>query len=655
MCGIAGILRWRGSGGSDAEIVSRMTDALAHRGPDDKGVVTIGPCTLGNRRLSVIDTSTAGHQPMGLGWSDCWITYNGEVYNFRDLRRRHELDREAPPFVSKCDTEVILRGYDKLGPRVINELNGMFGLAIWDDRAKSLLLARDPFGTKPLFYYRDADALCFASEIKALLAYPKIQRRVNLTAVHDYLSLNYIPGEQTAFEGIHELRPGHTLLASLSPNSLRVRQYFNWDYPADSIESVNEATASLRVRLEDAVARHLISDVPVGIMLSGGLDSSALAAMVRKIRNDGDFHTFSIGFDEATFDESPYAAIVSKHLGTRHHEVRVTAEQVRDLGQTAIAYVDEPYADGSAIPTLILAAEAKTEVTVLLSGEGGDELFAGYDTHAAWRARDLYRRTVPGFIRRRLIRPCVNRLPVSYEKLSFEFKAKRFVEGAELDVADAHFFWRHVLNDDAKRELLRSNAGIDDIGLSTLRHFRTAFAASSARDELNRLLFVDTQFHLPDDLMVKNDRMTMAHSIEARVPFTDLELFRYVAGLPAAMKLAGLTRKYLLREALRPYLPAAVLHKKKVGLEIPYSLWFRTCWREFVGDILSRDRIASTGFLNADVVSRYLNEHWNGRADRGRILWGLLNLMNWHDLYISSQRYSKYQGAVRGPRQSPSA
>jgi asparagine synthase (glutamine-hydrolysing) len=649
MCGIAGILRWRGHGGNDAEIVSRMTDALAHRGPDDKGVVTIGPCTLGNRRLSVIDTSMAGHQPMG--WSDCWITYNGEVYNFGDLRHRHELDRETP-FVSKCDTEVILRGYAKLGSRVVNELNGMFGLAIWNDRTKSLLLARDPFGTKPLFYYQDADALCFASEIKAILAYPSIVRRVNLSAVHDYLSLNYIPGEQTAFEGIHELRPGHTLLASLSPESLRVQRYFNWDYPADSIESVGEATASLRFRLEEAVTRHLISDVPVGIMLSGGLDSSSLAATVRKIRNDGDFHTFSIGFDEPTFDESSYAAMVSKQLGTRHHQVRVTAEQVRDLCQTAITYVDEPYADGSAIPTLMLAAHAKTEVTVLLSGEGGDELFAGYDTHAAWRVRDLYRRAVPGVIRRRVIRPWVNSLPVSYGKLSFEFKAKRFVAGAELDVADAHFFWRHVLADDAKREMMRSNAEIDNIRPSTLRHFRTAFAASSARDELNRLLFVDTQFHLPDDLMVKNDRMTMAHSIEARVPFTDLELFRYVAGLPVTMKLAGLTKKYLLREALRPYLPPAILHKKKVGLEMPYSHWFRTCWREFVGDILSRDRVAGIGFLNVDIVSRYLSEHWNGRADHGRILWGLLNLISWHDLYITSRRYSEYQGAVRGPRQS---
>jgi asparagine synthase (glutamine-hydrolysing) len=653
MCGITGILRWRGNGGNDAEIVSRMTDALAHRGPDDKGVVTIGPCTLGNRRLSVIDTSLAGHQPMGLDWSNCWITYNGEVYNFRDLRRRHELDREAAPFVSKCDTEVILRAYEKLGLRVINELNGMFGLAIWDDRAKSLLLARDPFGTKPLFYYQDADVLCFASEIKALLAYPKIQRRVNLAAVHDFLSLNYIPGEQTAFEEIHELRPGHVLLAGVSPDSLSIRQYFNWDYPADSVQSVDEAAASLRLQLEDSVARHLISDVPVGIMLSGGLDSSALAAMVRKIRNDGDFHTFSIGFDEPTFDESPYAAIVSKHLGTRHHQISVTAEKACESAQTAIAYIDEPYADGSAIPTLILAAEAKAEVTVLLSGEGGDELFAGYDTHAAWRVRHLYRRTVPGFIRRRLVRPFVNRLPVSYEKLSLEFRAKRFVEGAELDVADAHFFWRHVLNDDAKSELLRSNAATDGIGMPTPRHFRKAFAASSARDELNRLLFVDTQFHLPDDLMVKNDRMTMAHSIESRVPFTDLELFRYVAGLPVAMKMAGLTKKYLLREALRPYLPAVILHKKKVGLEMPYSHWFRTCWREFAGDILSRDRIAGTSLLDADVVSRYLSEHWNRRADHGRILWGLLNLMIWHDLYISSRRYSEYHAAVRRPRQRP--
>ena len=646
MCGIAGCLRFSGDGTRDASTVECMINVLGHRGPDGRGVVRLGPCTLGHCRLSVIDLTNAGSQPMCSGIH--WITYNGEIYNFQELKSQYRLAEDGGAFRSRTDTEVVLRLFSKLGTKTLKHLNGMFAVGIWNTRTATLTLARDAFGIKPLFCLRATDAFWFASEIKALLEVPGVVRKVDLGAIWNYLSLNYVPGEQTAFNGIVELRPGHCMTIRAGDAQSSVSPIFDWTYREDLKLTTVDATRAVAATLRDAVARHMISDVPVGVMLSGGLDFSAITAMVRDIRGDSDFHTYSLTFQEKSFDESRHARKVAEHAGSKHHEIAVKPNEVRDLIPAYLAHIDEPYGDGSAIPTWLLAECASAEVTVLLSGEGGDELFAGYDTYAAWLARRYYRAAVPGRVLRGIIKKVVDQLPVSYEKLSLEFRAKRFADGAELSVPASQFFWRVVLSEDAKREIMLR----DDLAAvtPTVELFEKAFERARAKSELNRLLYVDSQYHLPDDLMVKNDRMTMAHSLEARVPFTDVELFKLLSGLSPNLKMRGMKRKYVLRKALQAYLPAGVIEKKKVGLEIPYSIWIRGPWRKFVSELLDPQRLDATGIIQGQAVRRMLDDHWGGRCDFGRPLWGLMNLVIWHENYISSDRYRTLIRSARAAR-----
>ena len=408
MCGFVGVLKLNtGTRSCENDVLVKAGQVLKHRGPDSFGVHWEGFCGLAHQRLSIIDCSDAGKQPMSNETGKIWIAYNGEVYNFQELMKSHHL-REKHAFRSRTDTETIVHLYEDLGIDMVKQLNGMFAFALWDDAAQRLYLVRDPYGIKPLFYLHTGDALWFASEIKALLEVPDYNARPNVEALYHYLSLNYVPGTLTPFEGIHELSPGHILTIDSFSKEIAISRYFDIRYDIDGKLSKEEAVERSLHYLEASVRRQLISDVPVGVMLSGGVDSSALTALMAKIRGNADFHTFSLGFQDASFDESRYARIVASHIGTTHHEVLVTPEKVRDMLPKYLAYIDEPYADGSAIPTYLLAECAKDYVTVLLSGEGGDEVFAGYDTHLAYKARNLYRK-IPGFIRRGVARRMVSR------------------------------------------------------------------------------------------------------------------------------------------------------------------------------------------------------------------------------------------------------
>jgi asparagine synthase (glutamine-hydrolysing) len=640
MCGFAGVLLGSLDQNNQTvnESLERMSAVIAHRGPDDDGKIWSGPCGMVHRRLSIIDLSSAGHQPMSNEDGSVVISYNGEVYNFQELRLRFGLDSEYR-FKSRTDTEVLLHLYEKLGTGFLKHLNGMFSLAIWDANRQRLLLARDPFGIKPLFYMQHRDGFWFASEIKSLLQAPSFHREANEEALFHYLSCNYIPGNFTPFSGIHELSPGTAMELKPGSGTTEELSFFDFDYTPDfSIDKQTAVEESLRL-LQASVDRQLVSDVPVGVMLSGGMDSSALAALMTRARGNSDFHTFSLGFEESSFDESSFARLVANSLGTSHHEILVTPAKVSSLLPAYLAHIDEPYGDGSAIPTWLLAEEASSLVTVLLSGEGGDELFAGYDTHAAMKARKLYRKLVPGTLRRNLVAPVVNMLPVSHSKLSFEFKAKRFTHGSELGLPESHFAWREVLTGENR---LRVFQGASDLFNPSESFFKDAFNSFPSNSDLAGILRIDSSCHLPHDLMIKNDRMTMVHSIEARVPFTDTELFRMLAAVPDGLKLPGMKKKFLLKEAMKGILPPSVISKKKVGLEMPYSSWFRTSLKEQAHDEIFSSSVYSSGLLNRKGVQSLWDDHQAMKTDNGRALWGILNYALWYNLYIASEDYLSY-------------
>jgi asparagine synthase (glutamine-hydrolysing) len=634
MCGFAGILCLDGSRPDEA-LLQRMGSVLAHRGPDDSGLHVAGPCGLVHRRLSIIDLSAAGRQPFLNEQGDLALAYNGEVYNFLEMKARHRLETLGHTFRSRTDTEVLLHLYEQIGEAMLPELNGMFAFAAWHSGRGELLLARDPFGIKPLFYCVAGGSFLFASEIKALLEAPQVGREPDRHALFDYLSLDYIPGERTAFRGISELRPGHCLLADTT-GIRRITRYHEHTFSPRRGMTEEEAADGVGYLLRNAVERQLISDVPVGVMLSGGMDSSSIAVLMDSVMKGQSFHTFSIGFDDASFDESPWARFVAGRIGSTHHSISVTPQAVAALLPEYLAYIDEPYGDGSAIPTLMLAREAREFVTVLLSGEGGDEVLAGYDTYAAYKVRSIYRK-IPAFVRRGLIAPLAAALPVSHSKLSFDFRAKRFVSGAELGVPESHFSWRAILADEAKKDIMAESAGGG--WPPTSRMFADAWESCGAADELNKLLCLDMSFHLPDDLMIKNDRMTMASSIEARVPFTDLELVSFLATVPVELKLPGLRKKNLLRKAMKGLLPEEILRKKKVGLEMPYSRWLRSELRPYAARLLSPERTGATGLFDPAGINLLWSEHLEMKRDHGRALWGLLNYMIWFEMYITSSDY----------------
>jgi len=632
MCGICGMRRL-GEMPIDrsSKLIDRMTDTMTHRGPNDRGTWSDGEVALGVRRLSIIDLSMAGHQPMSNEDGTIWLAFNGEIYNFRELKAEFELTERGHLFRSRTDTEVLIHLYEEVGQDMFAKLNGMFALAIWDKRQQELHIVRDRYGIKPLFYQRDDLFFRFGSEIKAILADKRVERKPSLQALHDFLTFDYIPGPQSAFEGISKLSPGHWITVNQN-GCVTIRKYWEPSFNVD--ESIDEKTAvgeALQV-LDRAVKRQLVSDVPVGVLLSGGMDSSTLVALMQRHTSES-VHTYSVGFEDPSFNELPYARVVAQTFHTTHSDVVVTPKTVCELLTKHMSYIDEPYADGSAIPTYCVCQLAKGEVVVLLSGEGGDEAFAGYDTYAAYKASRWFGR-VPRWIRKRIIGPVVHSLPVSHQKLSLEFKMKRFLGGQDLSPAQAHLWWRIVLTEDQKRALYSPEV-LEEIALERSdRFFIQGFERSTARDDLNKLLHIDAAIFLPDDLMVKNDRMSMAHSLEARVPMTDNEVTEFMSRVSLRLKLPGLKKKYILRRALHGILPPATLNKKKVGLEMPYSAWFKNQLKGLLLFYCDPKRISETGLFRPEAVKSLIEEHLADRYDHGRALWGLLNFLVWHELYI---------------------
>lgn len=632
MCGICGTYNPVGLHAEDPSLVGRMAASIAHRGPDDHGCYSDRFIALASRRLSIIDLSPNGHQPMSNEDGTLWIVFNGEIYNFAELKTSHRLVEKGHVFRSATDTEVLLHLYEELGTSMVGQLNGMFAFALWDKRRRQLHLVRDRYGIKPLFYTCQNNRFLFGSEIKAILQDSDVPRKPDLQALHDFLTFDYIPGPQTAFAGIHELPPAHWMTIDRD-GCISNRRYWDLRFEVDASMTEVEAVQHARKLMDLAVRRQLVADVPVGVLLSGGMDSSTLLALMHG-HVSRPIHTYSVGFEEASFNELPFARIVAKHFGAIQREVVVTPQKVRDLLPSYLHYIDEPYADGSAIPTYYVCQIAKGEVVVVLSGEGGDEAFAGYETYAAYQASRWFRR-VPRWVRHSLIAPIVYRLPVSHKKLSLEFKLKRFLGGQDLSPAQAHMWWRIVLNEEQKRSIYTPKVLEQFEPEASDRHFTEVFGRLPAADTLNRLLHIDSAIFMPDDLMIKNDRMSMAHSLEARVPFTDHELVEFMARVPPGLKLKGLKKKNIMREAMRDVLPPAILNKKKVGLEMPYSGWLNHELKDLLECYCAPEALSDTGLFRPEGVRRLMDDHAAGTKDHGRILWGILNYMMWHRMYVN--------------------
>lgn len=637
MCGFVGVLKSDFKSIVDKALLEPVAKCLAHRGPDESGFFCYGSYGSFHQRLRIIDLTSAGKQPMQNISEEISICYNGEVYNFAELRDKYSLSQKFE-FRSKTDTEVLLYLYELLGISFIQELNGMFAIAIWDRRFKKIFLIRDRFGIKPLYYtiLPNGD-FWFSSEIKALLKIPSFERKLCIEAVHHYFSYGYIPGDITAFKSIKKIKPGNYLeINCFNTTEPQEVKYWRPIYGEVNASKDKAAIGNIRELLLESVTSQLVSDVPVGVMLSGGLDSSTIAYFASK-SSANQLHTFSLGFHESTFDETRYSDLVANHLGTIHHKIKVTPTSIIKNIERAISYIDEPYADGSAIPTYLLAEVAKDYVTVLLSGEGGDEVFGGYETYLAYKAKKIYGYSNQLFDS--MLKRVADALPTSHEKLSLSFKFKRFVSGVRNTVPVSHYKWREIFSESEKSLLLNSKDSLKTIYGSSSDLFASCFEGINGGDDLNKLLAIDCHYFLPDDLMVKNDRMTMAHSLEARVPFTDLALFEYLAQFSGSSKIPKMQLKYLLRQAIKPFLPESIVKKKKIGLEIPYSKWFCGELKEFLLSHLSEQSLKEIPIINGSYVRHLMTEHFSMTLDRGRELWSVLNFVIWYKMYFVDEKY----------------
>ena len=614
MCGIAGFTRL-----NEARrwgLADRVTKSLYHRGPDQQGVFEASQATLCAVRLKIIDLE-GGDQPFLSAGGDTVIAFNGEIYNHLEIRE--QLLARGYRFRSHCDTETVLDAFREWGTACFARLRGMFAIALWSERDKRLVLARDRMGIKPLYYCRLGDDLCFGSELKAILEHPDVPRRLDLNALDSYLSVNYVPGPSTLIEGISKLPPGHLL--EWRQGRTRIAPW--WTPPAcapqpRSLESAKEELDSL---LRDTIREHLVSDVPLGVWASGGLDSSAVLHYAAA-QSSHPLKTFSVSFAGRSFDESPYFREIARVYGTDHHEFDLNPESELESAIADFAYYsDEPSADAGALPVWFLSRMSRRHVTVALSGEGADELFGGYLTYQADRLARPFRMT-PSPLRRLLHGALERYVPVSDDKIGLEYKLKRWIEGTRLHPDEAHFFWNGTFS---PWQLRRIRPGART---GRLRELVEALDLGSA-GLVERYLRIDQNYYLPDDILYKTDRMSMAHSLEVRPPFLDHRIVEFAATLPRRLKIRGGKQKFLLRELMRGKLPRSILQRKKTGFDIPTHDWFRGPLRTLLLDTLTSEAIDATGIFDAREIHALIRAHMERRVNVGYHLWGLLTLFLW--------------------------
>ena len=638
MCGISGIISLRSElSDSDYSTVKRMSDSISHRGPDQQKIQKFDKIILANNRLKIMDLDDRSSLPMSSDDNSIWICYNGEVSNFLELKKKYKLS-EKYNFKGTSDTEVIIYLYKELGISFINKLSGMFAFCLVDLKKKKTWLVRDFFGIIPLFYRIKEDKIYFASEIKAFYEINSLNKSLDYHSIYHFFTLAYIPGKNTPFKEIQEMRGGQLIEIDNEKNSYQLKKYYNVQYPIDHSISEKEAAKNAYELMLDSVRRNIQSDAPIGTTLSGGIDTSSITCLIKDLGKSKNFHTYSLKMGEKSFDESKYQRLIAEFCQTNHHEILVNQEDVINSIYTHMAHIDEPNGNGAAIPSFILAKEAKKEVSVLLNGEGGDETFSAYSIYGAYRAKNLYTKFAPKPLRK-LIYNLVHKLPASYKKLSLDFQLKRFTEGAELHPAAAHIYWRHVLTDEEKEDTILNRQGY----VKTEKVMIDLFENLDYSDDFNKINFLDVEHFFIDDLLVKNDRMFLANAVESRFPFMDRILFEYMAKIPPNMRMKGITkRRYIEKLAMKNSVPKEILQRGNFGLEMPHSIWFFDNFKPLLKKYLSEEMIKKTEYLSYEKVEKILQMHFSKKKDYGRALWGILMYQMWHEMFIEKNNYKNY-------------
>lgn len=647
MCGICGILCLDGRKSIDEGLLREMTAAQRHRGPDDDGYFSADGVGLGFCRLAILDLTPAGHQPMTNEDGTIWLIFNGEIYNFQELLPL--LEQAGHRFRSRSDSEVIIHAYEEWGVECITRFNGMFAFALWDNRNRRILLARDRLGVKPLYYWSDGSYFAFASELKALLAYARVPRHLNLAALQTYLSYEYVPAPESIFQGIQKLLPGHFLEIRLDGSTRAYRtgdwqpqKYWDVSFAQDthSKRSEEDYISELGELFKSAVARRLISDVPLGVFLSGGIDSSSVVALMAEC-SPTRLKTFSIGFEEQSFNELGYARMVARHFDTEHFE-ELLRPDMYELLQTVVDALDEPFADASALPTYLVSQMTRKHVTVALAGDGGDELFAGYDWYRAQRLASASFDRMPAAVRQQLSATAGRIPPTDRKKGAFNI-ARRFLDVASLPVEMQHTRWQTFWRETELAQLLTITP--QERIPAVDRRILDLFKASGSAHPLDQQQYADIKRYLPDDILFKVDRMSMANSLEARGPFLDYTLVEFAARLPAHLRLRNMTGKYLLRQMIKSKLPHDIMHRPKLGFNIPYKLWLKKELRKLLLDALAPDRIKRQGLFNPLYIQKLMSEHLHGTRDHAHKLWQLLVFQLW------MERHSRAGSDLVGSRE----
>lgn len=617
MCGICGF-NWK-----DEKLVERMADKLAHRGPDQHGIFCADGWSLGHRRLSIIDLSEAGRQPMGNEDGSVQVTFNGEIYNFAEIKA--DLEAKGHAFRSHTDTEVIVHGWEEYGVGMLQKFRGMFGFGLLDRKKNQLLLVRDRIGIKPIYYYSDGRKFVFASEIKAILEDPSVPRELNREALYEYLGFEFVPAPDTMFKGIRKLPAGHYLL--WDNGKIEVKPFWDIVFPDPGAARMTEEEVieGIRRLLDESVKYRLIADVPLGAFLSGGLDSSAIVAMMRR-HISGPLRTFTIGYPDKTFSELDYAKIVSDQFETEHHVLMIEG-MTEELIEKSIYHLDEPMTDLSSIPLMLICQEARKIVEVCLSGEGGDEVFCGYDRFKASKINGYYN-LMPRMIREQVIGRQVMRLRDRPEKKGAVNMLKRFIEGSLLPDEGAHLRWQYFLAPEHVRGLF-SDVFRTDVRFDPFARLRECSARCGKTDRVNREIYLDTRYEMADSVLMKVDKMSMSCALEVRVPLLDHNLVEFMARVPGDWKLKGFQTKHIFRKALEGILPDGIIYRGKQGYSLPVKHLLREQLKDYMTKLLNESPVIREN-MNMPYVNQLIREHLEMKHNHNHILWGLMNTAIWY-------------------------